>query len=1454
MPDIVKELSLNKHPKNCKDYSLVNARNIQVSNDFTCLQNEYSITRHSKLSVYLEQGAVTKVVVGHIPCNTEVILFVCYSTDLENIDSNGIDCTILRYNEIENDYIECITNFKYYGGKINGTFTYNVSNNLIIAVAEYGSIYNKDIPLRTLNLGKFDDETKYTDRDLDSGLHAASPELIVPKLSDFNYIPGNIYKGWYYLFFRYKINANDYTHWFPFGHPIFVCDIEKQSIFKYGFKANGGDVYNIAGALDYFSSRDKIANETIELSITNLDNKYKIYQIGFICVTKDSSKAFRTNDININNNINTHILSISDSISYSVENLILDNYNYYNVRSVINYQNKLYIGNFKDYSKPDIELQRLENIKIGYKRETISVDDYAYQVISNSNDRVISKETKSIDSPTSTYDIVEKEPVYNGSIFNGRIKKATFYISRNTQIPYTESGTIHTKNNQSIIATLEIKSNGINGTGTIEISSLINGKIYTAKGTVYAQPYDLSIYGVSITSNDFDKEIIVTGENTIDNSQPYFINTNNSFDKRKKESTLIPGEVYAFYIHFVNKYGEATDGYLIPNKFGADSLRTIIYDVVDEQNDTTYHIEAPYNDEIFNLDGTIKTDNISIHGYGDLNTVLPLLENSLSSVKSIANIKWYQLPNIDYPPIGQQKPFPFIPFINDNGDILYKVPFSDFIINGATIEYNLYKFAFDVSDFNLPTGYIGYYFSYEKFEPITKFRGILTKKDVSTQTEISENGNEVAYVNHNLTPITDLNSVQFYSSNLDINDNLNLELNAIHVIKKLSLFDSQASYYNNPKIDFANAEFPSNLNKPEISASNEIINGLYSIDKFSLSLANDVFKDKLDAGTSLDIELTDELKSLFVNENYYKVSLLNITTNLYTNKEKILIKFTDIYYNEVSDIVNKGLNGHFTYNNTIIYDFNKFIVDATNNIVSDKYGMYYHTDVFDENGYTAKYMNQNRAPLYYVQLYTYDERFNEAKSFKNVPQVYSLKLKKPDANSTSEVLPFAHNLIVLPINSIDLFENRYPNQDSLNPKTFVNYDENNQYVEEFEKRVRRSNVISSESNENSWRIFGVEDYKDITENKGVITNLVGVGTTLLVHTEHSLFMFDGDNVLQTNDRNVQLSVQDIFDMKYKEVFTSDLGMCGLQDDRAWIVDQFGYIFYDNDAHRIYKFGQGKIDIIDFDIVQFLNKFKPFQIRFANDKESNRLLIDLQIETYGIEPNNSIYKRVTLSYNYALGKWISFHDYYFDEAFNTKNILYFQLTHNTSEGKQSSLYIINNVVTAGMNDNSIENKTYNNFENTLEDKTINPDSQIDIICNTNYEEMKYLEFIVYKLYKINWDDDNYIPNPVEELWQPYSGETLRVFNHDVDTDILNILVDDYTNETKKNKYATPDKPWWELGNWNFNYLRDKSNLDNENMRYPSRLYGNYFVLSFTMKDSFRRIEFETLGVALTKDKQ
>ena len=100
-------------------------------------------------------------------------------------------------------------------------------------------------------------------------------------------------------------------------------------------------------------------------------------------------------------------------------------------------------------------------------------------------------------------------------------------------------------------------------------------------------------------------------------------------------------------------------------------------------------------------------------------------------------------------------------------------------------------------------------------------------------------------------------------------------------------------------------------------------------------------------------------------------------------------------------------------------------------------------------------------------------------------------------------------------------------------------------------------------------------------------------------------------------------------------------------------------------------------------------------------------------------------------------------------------------------------------------------------------------------------------------------------------QPYSGHTLRVFNTEVDTNIMDILIYDQTYNTGKNtSVMNYKKPWWELGNWNFNYLRDRNQ---GNVKFPTRLYGNYFIISFTVFDDMRRIEFESLDYQATKDK-
>ena len=1464
MPNIVKELSLNKHPKDCKDLSLINARNIMVSNDFSCLQNELNITEHPTLQDYLED----KILVGYIPCNTEVVLFTVSDDDYDSLKSNktAIDSTITRYDEESDEIIECLSNFKYHGGKIVGTFTYNVQNNLIIAVAESDSITGDKVPLRSINLGKFDEETKGTDRELNAGLHAVSPELILPKFTDFTYVPGKTYKGWYYFFIRYKINNIDYTHWFPIGYPIFICDIEKQTIFKYGFKSdytshleNSTDRYTLSGCIDYFSSKSNIANETVDIALDNFDERYKFYQIGFICVAKDSSKAFRTNDIPIDSQ--TFNLSINEANSYSVNELILDNYNYYNVKNVINYQNRLYISNFKESANPIISKEELGKIKLTYNRKLVSLNDISYQLITTDSNNVISTEERSVDNIIDDYDILEAFPIYTGTDNNRtvdsiKIGQSFRYSNSLDNEPTYEHGYLTTKGGNQIQAELMLFKDS--GHKIIHIRTEINGTSYEAH-------YESGLWGSTMTLhyNNFYEDIIVSGSGSNIGSNIAFINTNNSFKKRKHDRTLIPGEVYSFYIHFVNKYGEATDGYRIPNDYGLQNVQKVIIYAPDNSGSA----EFPVINKIFNDDGSLNIDGAIVHprdGTISPGRVYGAIAGMLENLSNIPNLYWFQIPNTTIPSVNTY----FIPFINDNGDVLYKVPFEDCSYDGTIIKYPEYTLNFDLGNFQLPEGYIGYYFSYEKFEPTIKHRGILTKFDISTQAEIAQVGeNTVMYNDYNSTDIDKIENVNFYSSSIDTDDNLDLDFNALILMKNVVLHTNDAVYTPNAKVEFANGKFPANLNRAEYSGTD--INFTIGLDKFNLVIAGDVLKNRSNIGSAIEIKVTDTLKTLFGNtSNIFKSALVKITKNLYTNENKILIKFTDVYYETKSDTIEFGLNGCVTYNNFIIFDYNRFLFNTQNNLVlSEKYGQYLPTDtldVYEDNGGSVTPLfivktfagtgatPAKVAPLYYAQIFTYDVMFNEAKSFKNEPQIYYLQLEKTisDDKVTNQIKQFAENIITLPQNTIDLFENKYPTQDALNPKTFANYDANKEYIDTYNKRVRRSNVIADESNENSWRIFPLEGYKDITENKGIITNIIGVGTTFLVHTEHSLFMFDRNNTLQTADKEVQLAMPDIFDVDYKEVFTSDLGICGLQDRDAHIVDQFGYIFYDNDAHRIYKFGQGKIENIDLDIIQFLNKYKPYRIRFANDKEASRLLVNMYFHS-AIE---AIPQEETLSFNYVINKWISFHDYVFDAAFNTKQMLYYLINRKDDNvNVYTHMYIINDLFNYKDPHNSIQNIYYNKFENIRENRQVNAsvNSIIDIICNPSYEHIKYLEYIAYKLYKINIDSNIYSPTPVEELKQPYSGDTLRVFNTEVDTGLLNILVDDESPNTKKNRsIMNYKKPWWELGNWNFNYLRDSKQ---GNVKFPTRLYGNYFVIRFVLKDDYRRIEFESLEYQITKDK-
>ena len=1472
MSNVKFQLNLNKHPKDCPNYSLVNAKNVRVSDDFSCLQSEESIIGNPTINEYIEDNEIS--IISIIPCNKELVIFA-------NENSNENVAHILRYNENDDIIVDLYQNLNYEGGNIIGTFTYNVNNELIVAFSEYSD--NGAIPLKTINLGVWDgDNTTSDELDFEDGKLALSPEVIIPEVSNFSYVPGTSYKGWYYYFIRYKINKNDYTRWFPIGYPIFVTTLELKNIFKYGLN-NGtrtenptsiSSNYILNGISDYFSSKDDACDESVLLTISNIDSKYDYFQLGFCCISKTYSKAFRTSDIDTPIGVTyNYTMNISNCIEYTVNDLILNNYNYYNVKNIINYKNRLYISNYKENNNPIISEEELGKIRLlvskssGQYLQDVKYKDLASNTEYNkddieSDDFIVANPILTIiDIGSNAHTVQIRSEQHTDEIFHS----------------YDLSNCFITTNNGNKIYGIPIYGRqhirlGYDYYSEVNIVFSINGINYILYGRlIQDETYD--IFEVTDAAS-FNAQIPVK------QIFPY-INTNNSFNERKKESTLIPGEIYNFYIHFVNKYGESTQGYRIPNtvKFKIEGSDEEYFPVCVDGSD---YLLVPLNNRIFDDDGNFIVTglevkkgflrNSAVYDYdnqtntytfsheaditlADAKSMLNL-RNDIAGVNN--NLKWYELFSTNLKPSNgsPNRIIPFSYYKNNNNDTLFKVPDSRFetIENSEDIIFNYCSFYFDLSNFTIPDGYIGYYFSYEKFESQNKIDGILTKYDTFDQGSLGNN-----YKKYNNEAIINIKEGIFYSSKLDISDNLDLDCNILRIqkIEQLSNSDSISSY-SIDSISLLSKQYPINYNNIEFPYRNNAAYGYtyIPINDIQLRKAGSITDGRFGVGTALSMPLSQEqLTYLFYNKNFVKASLIKINRNIYTNENKILIKFTNVFYTEINGTISRGLNGHVTYQGTLIYNYNKFIMSAENIILTEQYKPYYRCPVY--KGLWDKRLGQNRPPIAYIEQVCYSDTFYEAKSFKNEPEVLFQNLEEIKADIEEQVMPFAANSIVTPANSIDLFQELQTNQDLLNPKTYLANSASRSYITQFDKRVQRSNVIADESLINSWRTFPLEGYKDISENKGRITNLIGIGTTLLVHTEHSLFAFDGNNTLKTGDgQDIRLTLPDIFDIDYTEVFTSDLGVCGLQDKEACVVGQFGYIFYDNDAHRFYKFSSKKIEFIDFDIVQYINTMIPYNVRFAHDIERNRILIAFKV--FDRQYNNQAEVReYTLSYNYQLGKFISLHTYKFDKAFNTKTTLY--LLYNN--GLYCNIHDLNHFldVSEGYDNFKLQRRryTYNNENYGHFDNGASISPMISIIVNDSYSLIKTIEFLTYKLFKRI--DDNTQESIISDFHNerelsrvPYSGFKLRIHNDLCDSGEIDVSID---NESVKNLLANYNKPWWEYGNWNFNYFRDtKQGTSSHDIM--SRIYGNYFIIDIIFYNNEnpypQKIEFEGLDVKVITD--
>lgn len=1494
---VVPKLNLNKHPKDCDNLSLVDARNIKISHDESCITNENSIITNALIQTAIHNIYRNNFLIrGIIPINTGIVLFV---QDYNKVEANINKLDIFVYNEKTIDKDENIylaySGLSYHGGKFTGTFTYNVENDLIIAFSEYDCDNNELVPLRTINLGNPDKagaEDNGDIRQVESKLSIV-PEVKLPAVSNIEYVKGNAYKGWYYLFIRYKINKTDYTQWYSIGYPIYVDVINRNNIVRYIFNRDAfpekkGETIKIdqltnliiarkpwdgygVGFSDYISDTTDICNETFKVAIKDLDVNYNIFQIGIICSSKSYTKSYKTFDIDIvKNTINYYTLNLKNCEEYGSQELITTYYNYFNVKNIINYKNRLYIAGYNENKIDEEEIiNSVKNITVGL-----------YTTVINT-------------STAENTNIREDVTIYKENPNPYQFDESIYHVNAAIEIPFSK---YFSCDDTDLVDFLDDKNNRINYY-TIKASDLyittanennvintnrING--YFAIINVNYKNIDYSrnqIYRIVINDDMSNIKVINNMKIALQLGFPY-IKTDKDFINRKLATTLIPGEVYNFFIHFVDKYGNFTNGYKIDNTFpqhvnkDGNKVDGVVFIIpvpqIDFEHDRLDYIycsvdkTAKINDIIIDTmltSGYIINDyknpaDHMIRYYADYNFITKKLSREIQDEIRTEDYDYFKNKLIDSvkPFINQNLNYEFYKiftfnnyinnggygfdnYINVNGDSLFKVPFNNIDVNS----HKVYRPYFN--NINIPNNYVGYFISYEKFEKRSKYTGLLTINDFRNTDTITVNN----VVKKDSLNTMSSNTMNFYCDNLDIDDTLELDFDFLRIEGK-NVFD----YYDIPNINYYQRNAPfgfvTDMNKVQLQDYN--FEKLYPMPNYKLAVANSVKDNRIGVGTCIVI---DNKYDLFVNAtekknndiNLYRVSLVKDNPNIYNNNNKTLIKFTDVFYNKNNTgIINTGLNGVYTYSGTIIYADTGVVFNETNGIVTMQNAeyQYYPTTVSPEHNKTYE---NDRPFMCYLQMPVIDTVFHESKCFKNEPKPQSYVTKPASENDSAQ---YRTGYMVTPANSIDLFENRQGSADQFNPKTYSNYREDIKDIDVYNKTIRRSNVIQDESRENSWRKFSLEAYKNITENKGIITNLVGIGNLVLAHTEHSLFMFDLNNELKTIDQNIQLHQPDAFDVAYKEVFTSELGYGGLQDKRSAIVDQFGYIFYNNDDNNIYRFDNNQLAIISNDIVEWLVKAKPNNVRFANDIRNNRLLIKFDYDVFRKNEDNSTFSQkcnLVLSYNYKTQNFISTHSYYFRDAYNSKNRVYFINGFRSGNLVYDTIYNF----TEAFNNYCTYANSYG-YSNSVEG--FNNSCKLSFIINEGYDIVKFLEYITYKLYKVNEFVRADVPFPVKKLDTPYAGQILRVYNDNVNTNDINITVDNKSIDPNehKNIFGNYKKPYWDLGNWNFSYLRNMiGNEGDQSAAVMSRLYGNYFIIEFEFLMQDRRIDFESLNYKISR---
>ena len=126
----------------------------------------------------------------------------------------------------------------------------------------------------------------------------------------------------------------------------------------------------------------------------------------------------------------------------------------------------------------------------------------------------------------------------------------------------------------------------------------------------------------------------------------------------------------------------------------------------------------------------------------------------------------------------------------------------------------------------------------------------------------------------------------------------------------------------------------------------------------------------------------DDYKELLLDaETMFLATVLNCTKNIYTSKEKELVRLNDVCYNGGTYSIEHGYNGRMTYDGVLIYnDYGVIINEGDYKLYRPSGSQYY--DSGSDNHYPVWF---DTPFVEYIQFPLYSDKFFESKRFNNEP-------------------------------------------------------------------------------------------------------------------------------------------------------------------------------------------------------------------------------------------------------------------------------------------------------------------------------------------------------------------------------------------------------------------------------------------------------------------------------------